>query len=109
MIDLLFVALFQAAAGAPAEPATPAPDQTAAPADQATPAPSTTDQQVDPQQQVRCRTQRLTGSRVRTARICTTPEQDAERARTNRRIMNGMQNGGSGQPRDFSETGGGGG
>lgn len=99
MIDLLFVALFQAAAGAPAEPAAPPADPAAAPAtDTTTPAPTTTDQVVDPSQVVRCRTSPSTGSRVRVNRICTTQREDNQRARTNRNTVSNMQNRGANQP-----------
>ena len=107
MLDLLFIGLLQVAAGAPADTPAPAADQTAAPADQASPAPTTTGQEIDPSQVVRCRTTPSTGSRVRRLRICTTPAQDAERARANRRTVNGMQNDNTSQPRDFTLTGGG--
>lgn len=65
MIDLIFIALLQAAAGEPA----PAPAEAAA-AQTETPA-------VDPDHVVRCRREAIVGTRL-AQRICTTPAQDRE-------------------------------
>lgn len=72
MIDLVFIALFQAVAGAPAE----APTGEAAPAEAA--APEAAPQ--DPRDRIRCRSVASTGSRIATTRVCMS-QNDEERLR----------------------------
>jgi hypothetical protein len=71
VIDLLLVALFQAAAGDPAPAETtaqaPAAEQPAPRAEATTPE--------NPQQQRRCRNERVVGSRM-PVRVCMTPQEE---------------------------------
>ncbi|TPW06335.1 MAG: hypothetical protein FD124_1765 [Alphaproteobacteria bacterium] len=78
MIGVLFVSLFQAVAGAPSTPPTTDPAPASAPAAQAAapggvvaPAPNAK----DARNQLRCRTQRVTGSRMG-RRVCMTPAEE---------------------------------
>lgn len=76
MIDLILIALFQVASGDPAPPAEPV----APPVTEQQPAVQPGAENAErPSQQVRCRNERVVGSRM-AVRVCTTPEQDAEMA-----------------------------
>jgi hypothetical protein len=91
MIDLLFVVLFQAAAGAPQAPndaaatGTP-PTQQNAPASEQGAQPS----QAQEKHQVRCRRQRVTGSRLGRV-VCMTDEQREEISDESRDLVNRAQ------------------
>lgn len=64
MLDLIFVALFQAASGQPAAPPEEAAPQAQSPAAEAQP------QAQDPADQRRCRRTAHTGSRIASTRVC---------------------------------------
>ena len=81
MIELLFISLFQAAAGAPAEP----------PADAPAPAAQTEEAEPDWRDRPRCRNIAHTGSRIASERRCTTPRQDEEMARESARSLRETQ------------------
>ena len=91
MLDLIFIALMQAALGDPA-PATdpaaqPSPAATQQPADQAG---AQTSEQTPAADAVRCRRERLSGSRL-TERVCTTAAQDEELRDNARNMINRAQ------------------
>jgi hypothetical protein len=85
MIGLIFVALFQAAAGAPEAPA-PTGGETAPPAAEA-PAQSPS---AKPEERLRCRREAITGTRL-ARRICTTVHEDQIIADESRDQLRRMQ------------------
>lgn len=88
MIDVLLAILVQTAAGDPAPATEPAPQQTAeAPQAQS---PQATPQLAQSNDTVRCRRERLSGSRVM-QRVCTTAQQDAEMRSDARQMINRAQ------------------
>jgi hypothetical protein len=87
MIDLIFVALFQAAAG-PAEPANTQPE----PAATQSAGQSTAQAQTEQQPHERCRREIITGTRL-TQRVCTTANQDQELADDSRDMLQRAQSG----------------
>jgi hypothetical protein len=83
MFDLILVALLQAAAGDPAQPAETAPQTSEAPAVQAE-AP----QQATPaEEEVHCRREPIVGTRL-SQRVCTTAAQDAALREEARQMIN---------------------
>ena len=93
MLEFVVVALFQAAAGDPA----PAPtDPVSAPVEQTTaaePTPATAPEtaaapEATGQDRVICRNVRVTGSRLRTERICRTEQQSREAGQMYRDMIN---------------------
>jgi hypothetical protein len=86
MMDVMFVLLFQATGGEPAQPAEqPAPEQVEEPA------PAQTAEPEDARHRLRCRMETLTGSRMGT-RVCRTrAEQDAQATEGRRLLENAMR------------------
>lgn len=72
MLDLIFVSLLQAAAGAPGTPPEAPPAEAAAPTAEAQP------QAQDPADQVRCRRTAHTGSRIASTRVCMSARQEEQ-------------------------------
>lgn len=90
MIDLIFVALFQAAAGDPAPATETAPQQTSEAPPPQVESPQTLQQTAQADGAVRCRRERVSGSRVM-QRVCTTEQQDAEMRSDARQMINRAQ------------------
>lgn len=80
MLDILFVALFQAAAG---EAAQAAPAQTGEPAAETS---ESSDGGIDPRDTVHCRRVRQLGSRARAELVCTSLRQEEEEREESRRM-----------------------
>lgn len=92
MIDLIFIALLQAVAGDPAQPADTAPQQTAeAPAATQT---ETATQTTPAAEEVRCRREPIVGTRL-SQRVCTTAAQDAAMREDARQMVNRGQSQGA--------------
>lgn len=84
MIDLMLVALLQAVAGDPAQPAEPVQQTSEAPAAAATPPVQQTTPAAD---EVRCRREPIVGTRL-SQRVCTTAAQDAAMREEARQMIN---------------------
>lgn len=89
MIDLILVALFQAAAGDPAPAHTPATPQANESTDQAAESPQGQNQAATEEPR-RCRREVVVGTRM-TRRVCTTASEDREAAREARDFVQGAQ------------------
>lgn len=90
MFDIILVALLQAAAGDPAPPAQDTTQTQEAPASAAPAQPPAEQQVANADNTVRCRRERLSGSRVM-QRVCTTAQQDADMRSDARQMINRAQ------------------
>jgi hypothetical protein len=89
VIDLILIALFQAAAGDPAPAQTPATPQASEDAAQAAEGAQGQDQ-AQAEEPRRCRREVVVGTRL-TRRVCTTASEDREAAREARDFVQGAQ------------------
>jgi hypothetical protein len=87
MFDLLFIALFQAAAGEPAPPQQPSSEPASAAEPAVAEAPSTT----DAQQSRRCNVRQLTGTRVRSVVRCRSGSSQGQQSQDARDALHDLQ------------------